>query len=1540
MRRYAALLALLAAIVASGLLPAAASAANCASGTTTWTGMGGDDDFNNALNWSNGAPGGSCTASIAGASVTLKGGASPVALNLTGGASLNITGFTDANGGAQQSSLNTTTTSVATGSAIHLTSTNADLSQGAHAINPGGAVLSGMVTNSGSISTDVGTAGPSSDRIINANVTNNAGASITMHTDMNTCACGVGGTWINNGTLTTDPGTTSTFTRTGQGVSFTQPAPVAPATATGTFANHGHALIAGSFVNTAGTTTGNPIQIGGSLDASSSAPASFEFDNIPGVIGGGSLTNDIGAGATVLVHNSGMGQALGVTLTQDVTNHGTLTMDGAAGTGEDQLLGSHTLTNAGTLDLSQTGTSQIQAPVTNTGTMTLAAGTTTYTYRNVITQQAGSFNIGMGATFDANHLFVLSGGTLSNLGALNGGDFTHTGGNATGNRIVLCGGTLTAPGPGTASFDFFGNAGCNGGGIADGTTIGSGDNVRFRAFDSVDDFSFGSFTNNGTVTVVSDAAHVVQLHGQTLTNNGTYRLTGSNIAMGLVNNGTTTIVAAPGLNTSFDSRYGPITQAGGTLDVAGSLSAGATQTGGVTSIEGNWTLSSALQLTGGTLLGSGTLTGDLISDAIVSPGSVDSDGTLTVTGNYTQHSAGTLALRANGSGHDELHVGGSATLDGTLALTTAGPSPTPDQTFIVLTDAAQSGQFATTTGQGYTPQYDATDVKLLPAELTASPTTLTFGSTAAPVVLGTTSSAQPTTLMNNGQTPVSVGTITVGGPDAGTFALSQDGCSNQTLAPGHGCTVAVRFTPSVDGPATATLIVADNAAGSPQQVSLEGVGGHPVAQLSPGSLSFSAAPGETAQAQSVTLTNTGSSVLHVSDATVGGTDASAFHIDSQDCHGAALAPAATCRVLISFAPSTPGSYAASLSVSDDAGGSPQSVALAASSTAIATGPGNLVTGRVLDASRPGDPPVANAGVSACHGTGSAMSCRDVSTGADGRYSIPVPAGSATLTVYPPTPRLLSDTATVAVSASQQTIRDFTLTAPTGLSSGVSFETSRGATDSGLPFITTQQPFTINVPVQASRTGPAGQTIVHVELIGIAGNTHSDYGNGATVAQLVYFGVHYDSHGILDRLSRPAKGAIDCGHAADPQSPCAQLAAFSGVENGAGFGVASGSRALARAAAVGGAAKDDCPSGNPQHKVDIATNNYGGVTITINNPFGDGTPPLTLTAPQIAIPSIPENGNLAHDLGWGAVTGIANFGLNLIPGVAEYNTIVGLGNAGVTLADDTNNDDLKALTRGGLVLSVLAQVGANVHGPVGWFAKGLTMVSSVGSSLIGSKTAEGSILDFPAKSNCPTKHGDAYVDPSGIVRTTRGVPVAGATVRLATARSARGKTTPLPNGSVVMSPANRRNPDHTTATGDFGWDTLPGLYSVSAAKAGCRSTRGSVTRIFQVPPPRSNLVLTLSCPKLRLRATRTRLRVLRTRLGVELVASVGARRGRAGRAQLVGTVTFKSGRRTLGTLPLAADGYAAAFVGGRHVPRRFTASFGGNGVLAPSGGGAR
>src|SRR5205814_1022856 len=85
------------------------------------------------------------------------------------------------------------------------------------------------------------------------------------------------------------------------------------------------------------------------------------------------------------------------------------------------------------------------------------------------------------------------------------------------------------------------------------------------------------------------------------------------------------------------------------------------------------------------------------------------------------------------------------------------------------------------------------------------------------------SSAQTVTLKNSGTGSLTISSIGLTGTNAGDFAQTNT-CpsSSSTLAPGASCTISVTFTPTATGSRSASVTITDNAAGSPQSVSLSG----------------------------------------------------------------------------------------------------------------------------------------------------------------------------------------------------------------------------------------------------------------------------------------------------------------------------------------------------------------------------------------------------------------------------------------------------------------------------------------------------------------------------------------------------------------------------------------------------------------------------------------------------------------------------------------------------------------------------------------------
>ena len=200
-----------------------------------------------------------------------------------------------------------------------------------------------------------------------------------------------------------------------------------------------------------------------------------------------------------------------------------------------------------------------------------------------------------------------------------------------------------------------------------------------------------------------------------------------------------------------------------------------------------------------------------------------------------------------------------------------------------------------------------------------SPTPLPFGTWA----VGLTSAVKKVTLTNVGTTALTISSIAVTGAEAADFPETATTCAS-SLAAAASCTVSLTFKPSTTGARSANLTVTDNAAGSPQQVPLSGIG--TTAELTPTSLSFgSVTVGNTSAAKTVTLKNVGTTAITITSITIAGTAAGDF-AQTNSC-GSSLAASASCTISVTFKPTTTGTRSAMLKVTDSAAGSPQTVSL-------------------------------------------------------------------------------------------------------------------------------------------------------------------------------------------------------------------------------------------------------------------------------------------------------------------------------------------------------------------------------------------------------------------------------------------------------------------------------------------------------------------------------------------------------------------------------------------------------------------------------------
>jgi hypothetical protein len=109
-----------------------------------------------------------------------------------------------------------------------------------------------------------------------------------------------------------------------------------------------------------------------------------------------------------------------------------------------------------------------------------------------------------------------------------------------------------------------------------------------------------------------------------------------------------------------------------------------------------------------------------------------------------------------------------------------------------------------------------------PPALVLIPDMLSFGTQD----LHTTGAAHAIHIVNLGPTALNIASVSITGTTPRDFSAS-DGCAGTTMRVYNGCTIRIRFTPSRSGLRRASLVIADNAADTPQIVPLSGNGGRP-----------------------------------------------------------------------------------------------------------------------------------------------------------------------------------------------------------------------------------------------------------------------------------------------------------------------------------------------------------------------------------------------------------------------------------------------------------------------------------------------------------------------------------------------------------------------------------------------------------------------------------------------------------------------------------------------------------------------------------------
>ena len=216
------------------------------------------------------------------------------------------------------------------------------------------------------------------------------------------------------------------------------------------------------------------------------------------------------------------------------------------------------------------------------------------------------------------------------------------------------------------------------------------------------------------------------------------------------------------------------------------------------------------------------------------------------------------------------------------------------------------------------------------ATAVVSPTSVNFGNQ----TVGKGSAKQTVTLSNTGTAALNLSSIAASATN-GSVVIQTNNCG-ASVAAGASCAVTLAWIPSATGTMTGSLTFTDNAANSPQVVALSGVGVSPAVTLSPAKLVFhTQVVFTTSPSQTATLTNTGLGTLGIAKISVSGP-----FLQTNTC-GKSVVAGASCTFTVTFKPTTIGKSTGDISITDNAGNSPQTVAVSGFGTYVMLAPTSL-----------------------------------------------------------------------------------------------------------------------------------------------------------------------------------------------------------------------------------------------------------------------------------------------------------------------------------------------------------------------------------------------------------------------------------------------------------------------------------------------------------------------------------------------------------------------------------------------------------------------
>jgi hypothetical protein len=334
----------------------------------------------------------------------------------------------------------------------------------------------------------------------------------------------------------------------------------------------------------------------------------------------------------------------------------------------------------------------------------------------------------------------------------------------------------------------------------------------------------------------------------------------------------------------------------------------------------------------------GSLT--VVSDASNSPLAISITGTgtqagLTIAptaltfGNVIVGQSGTQSVKLTNSGNSSVTINLASLAGNGFGMTglslpttlTGGQSLSFNVQFAPTASGAASGSITFTDNAPGSPQVLSmvgTGVATN-STLVANPGSVAFGN----VSVGS-SSPQTVTLTNNGNTSATISAISATGTGFSTTGLSVP----LTLAANQSTSFSAQFAPTSVGAVSGSVLITSTASNPTTSITLSGTGVQGNLTANPPSINFGSLLVGASGSVSVTLKNSGTASVAISQGSATGTGFSITGLSAQT-----LSAGQSTSFTAKFSPTTAGSATGSISIVSNAPGSPLVIALSGSGTA-------------------------------------------------------------------------------------------------------------------------------------------------------------------------------------------------------------------------------------------------------------------------------------------------------------------------------------------------------------------------------------------------------------------------------------------------------------------------------------------------------------------------------------------------------------------------------------------------------------------------------